>query len=198
MRGCVQRTVRESPGTPIDAISSTDPDFGSFHVLIESWFSSVEDFRREVLSVLDSLGAVSARHISYLVTPRLQLDPRISESGPDGHRPAITVVCSIRWKDGIAPARASELWEHHAAIALRCQTAFTKYEQNVVDEVLSWAPGITPVDAYADFSFRTVEDCRVGLRATPEERQDTSGFVQAGRFAYFDDARQIERHVGDG
>jgi hypothetical protein len=198
MRGCVHRTVRESPGTPIDSISSTDPDFGSFDVVIESWFSSVEDFRREVLPVLDSLGAASARHISYLVTPRLQLDPRISESGPDGCRPAITVVCSIRWKDTVTPAQASALWNRHAAIALRCQTAITKYEQNIVDEVLCWSPGIKPVDAYADFSFRTVEDCRVGLRATPEERQDTSGFVQAGRFTYLDDAHPIERRATDG
>jgi hypothetical protein len=197
IRGCVQRTVRESPGTPFDALPSTDPDFGSFDVLVESWFSSVEDFRREVIPVLEPLEATSARHISYLVTPRLQLDPRISESGPDGRRPEITAVCSIRWKDGVAPARASALYDRHATIALRCQPAITKYEQNIVEEVLCWSPGITPVDAYADFSFRTVEDCRLGFRATREERQDTSGFVRTGRFAYLDDARPIERRSTD-
>jgi hypothetical protein len=191
MRRCVYRRVRDSPGTPIDEISRVEPDFGSFDILMESWFSSTGDFRREILPMQHSLGRMSARHISYRVTPRLQMDPRTSESGPTGRRPEITVICSIRWADTVTPAEASALWNRHAGIALRCQTAITKYEQNIVDEVMCWTPGVKPVDAFADFSFRTVVECQSGLRATTEERQDTSGFVQAGRFTYLDDARPV-------
>lgn len=189
MRGCVYRRVRESPGTPIDEISHTAPDFGSFDVLMESWFSSPEDFRREILPTLHTLGDISARNISYRVTPRLQMDPRTSESGPTGRRPEITVVCSMKWADAVTQTEASAAWGRHAGIALRCQTAISKYEQNIVDEVMCWTPGVRPIDAYADFSFSTIAECQKGFRATPEERQDTSGFVQAGRFSYLDDAR---------
>jgi hypothetical protein len=189
MRGCVYRQVRDSPGTPVDKISRVDSEFGSFDILMESWFSSAEDFRRDAIPILYSLKDISARHISYRVTSRLQMDPRVSEAGSSGRRPAITVICSMQWADTVTPAEAAALWDRHAGIALRCQTSITKYEQNIVDEVMCWTPGIKPVDAFADFSFRAVTDCQQGFRSTPEERQDVSGFVQAGRFSYLDDAR---------
>jgi hypothetical protein len=193
MRGCVYRNVRDSPGTEIDKISTVDPNFGNFHVLLETWFSSAEDFRRESLPAQRSLDSMSARHISYLVTPRLQKDPRISESGADGRRPEITVVCSLKWKEGVTSAEASTLWSRHAGIALRCHSVITKYEQNIVEEVMSWTDGVEPVDAFGDFSFRTVADCQAHFRATPEERQDASGFSGGGRFTYLEDARPALR-----
>jgi hypothetical protein len=133
------------------------------------------------------------RYASYHVTPRLQLDPRIAEAGPAGVRPGITTVCAIRWKRDMTAAQASALWARHAGIALRAQTAITKYEQNVVEEVISWSNGVVPIDALADFSHPSVEACRDGLFATREEMQDTSGFVEAGRFSYLGDALPAPR-----
>lgn len=190
IRGGVFRDVIDSPGTPMDRISAIpDPDFGDYDILLETWFSSTEDFRREILPLLKDL---STRHISCLVTPRPQLDPRITESGAAGKRPEITVVCVIKWRDDRSPRQASQAWLRHAAIALRAQRAITKYEQNVVDEVISWGSGAEAIDALADFSFATVADCQAGFVATPEERQDTAGFVRAGRFLYLGDARPIK------
>lgn len=189
MRGCVYRLCQESPGTPFDLFAEKlDPNFGKFQVLIESWFSSAEDFRREVLPLETQLHDRNLRYASYLVRPRLQLDPRIAEAGPAGRRPGLTSVCAIQWKSGMAPEKAAALWERHAAIALRQQKAITKYEQNVVEEVISWSRGIIPIDAFADFSHPTIQACKDGLVATREEMLDTSGFVGAGRFAYLGDA----------
>lgn len=190
LRGCVYRFGQPSPGTPFDAFAEhLDPDFGKLDVLIESWFSSAEDFRREIIPLEARLNDRSLRYASYHVTPRLQLDPRIAEAGPEGRRPGMTTVCAIRWKDGMPAQKASAYWARHAGIALREQKAITKYEQNVVEEVISWSNGVVPMDAFADFSHPTVEACRDGLVATREEMQDTSGFVGAGRFSYLGDAQ---------
>lgn len=191
LRGCVYRFAQPSPGTPFDAFAEhLDPNFGKLDVLIESWFSTAEDFRREILPLQNHFTDRGLRHASYHVTPRLQLDPRIAEAGPGGKRPGITTVCAIRWKSGLSAEKASALWARHAGIALRAQTAITKYEQNVVEEVISWSNGVVPLDAFADFSHPSVEACRDGLVATREEMQDTSGFVEAGRFSYLGDAQR--------
>ena len=194
LRGCVYRLARPSPGTPFDAaVAALDPNFGKLDALIESWFSSAEDFRREMLPLERHLAQRNLRYASYHVTPRLQLDPRIAEAGPNGVRPGITTVCAIRWKPSLTPEKASAYWARHAGIALRAQTAITKYEQNVVEEVISWSKGVIPIDAFADFSHPSVEACRDGLVATREEMQDTSGFVEAGRFSYLGDAQPAPR-----
>jgi hypothetical protein len=190
IRGMVWRDACDSPGTAFDAMNAlADPQFSPCEILLETWFSSTEDFRRELLPLHGLVEARGGRAASYHVTPRIQLDGRIAEAGPQGSRPAITAVCAIRWKDGLGRAEASLRYNAHAAIALRCQKTMTRYEQNIVEEVIGWSGGIVPIDAYADFSFRTVDDCRTGLVATHEEMQDTSGYIGAGRFFYLGDAR---------
>jgi len=197
LRGCVYRIGRPSPGTFFDAhAAALDPNFGKLDVLVECWFSSTEDFRREALPLRQLLDEHKLRHASYLVTPRLQLDPRIAEAGPLGVRPGITTVCAIRWKQGIPADKAAQFYARHAAIALRAQTAITKYEQNIVEEAICWTDGVIPIDAYADFSHPTVDACRTGLLATREEMQDTSGFIAAGRFSYLGDAQPAPRPGG--
>lgn len=186
LRGHVYRLACDSPGTAFDTPETTGSSICD--VLLESWFSSAEDFRREALPLHALAERHGARCISYHVTPRLQLDGRIAEAGPEGRRPEITAVCAIGWKKGIGRAEASARYDRHAALALRCQKTMTRYEQNIVEEVLGWTAGVEPVDAFADFSFRTVEDCRKGLFATSEEMQDTSGYIGAGRFFYLGDA----------
>lgn len=192
LRGCVYRLCRPSPGTYFDAFDAMiDPNFGRFDALIESWFSATEDFRREMRPLEQQLQQQGMRYASYHVVPRLQLDPRIAESGPDGARPEITSLCAIQWKQGLSREEASDRYDRHAAIALRAQDAISKYEQNIVQEIISWSEGVVPMDAYADFSHPTVEACRIGLLASREERQDTSGYVSAGRFSYLGDARPL-------
>lgn len=189
LRGAVYRLSRPSPGTFFDQFDDNlDANFGRFDVLIESWFSSTEDFRREVLPLETQLAREGLRYASYHVVPRLMLDPRIAEAGPSGARPEITSVCAIRWNPAISKSEVSRLYERHAAIALRAQNAVTKYEQNMVEEVMSWSDGVVWMDAYADFSHATVEACRTGLLASREEQQDTSKYVAAGRFSYLGDA----------
>lgn len=191
LRGCVYRLCQESPGTFFDTLPMMKTDFGKFDVLIESWFSSAEDFRREMLPLQKPFEPRNLRYANYHVIPRLQLDPRIAEAGPNGVRPGMTTICAIGWKAGVPRDEASVRYDRHAAIALRAQSAITKYEQNIVEEVISWSDGIVPMDAYADFSHPSVETCRAGLLATPEERQDTSGYVGAGRFSYLGDAQPV-------
>ena len=189
IRGLVWRVTRESPGTAFDAMNAAaDPEFSPCEILLETWFSSTEDFRRELLPLHDRVEAMSGRCASYHVTPRIQLDGRIAEAGPHASRPEITAVCAIRWKAGLGRAEASARYNAHAAIAMRCQKTMTRYEQNIVEEVIGWSDGIVPIDAFADFSFRTVDDCRHGLVATREKMQDTSGYIGAGRFFYLGDA----------
>jgi hypothetical protein len=185
--GHVHRLAVDSPGTFFDAPEHAGTSICD--VLLETWFSSAEDFRREVLPLHALAEAAGGRCISYHVTPRIQLDGRVAEAGPQGQPPEITAICAIGWKKGIGKAEASERYNRHAAIALRCQKTMTRYEQNIVEEVLGWSQGMEPVDALADFSFRTVEDCRTGLFAMPEELQDTSGYIGAGRFFYMGDAQ---------
>lgn len=187
LRGHVYRLAVDSPGTFFDAPEHEGNSICD--VLLETWFSSAEDFRREVLPLHALAEAAGGRCISYHVTPRIQLDARVAEAGPGGARPEITAICAIGWKKGMGRAEAGERYNRHAAIALRCQQTMTRYEQNIVEEVLGWTPGMEPVDAFADFSFRTVEDCRKGLFAMPEELQDTSGYIGAGRFFYMGDAQ---------
>lgn len=196
LRGAVYRLSRPSPGTLFDQFDdSIDANFGCFDVLIESWFSSAEDFRREVLPLERQLAHKGLRYASYHVVPRLMLDPRIAEAGPNGARPEITSVCAIRWNPAIPKKDVSRRYERHAAIALRAQTAVTKYEQNIVEEVMSWSEGVVPMDAYADFSHATVDACRTGLRASREEQQDTSKYVNVGRFSYCGDALPLSGNV---
>ncbi len=187
LRGHVYRLAVDSPGTFFDAPEHKGTSICD--VLLETWFSSAEDFRREVLPLHAIVEAAGGRCISYHVTPRIQLDGRVAEAGPRGARPQITAICAIGWKKGIGRAEASERYNRHAAIALRCQQTMTRYEQNIVEEVLGWSEGMEPVDALADFSFCTAEDCRSGLFAMPEELQDTSGYIGAGRFFYMGDAQ---------
>jgi len=192
LRGSVYREVRDSPGTFFDSRNATrEPNFGQCDILLETWFSAAEDFRRELLPLHAKFAEKSAHYASYHVTPRLQLDPRIAEAGVQGGRPEITAVCSIQWKRGMSREEASARYNRHAAIALRWQAAITKYEQDIVEEVIAWSGDIVPIDAFADFSFRTVSDCQMGLKASREEMQDTGGYVRAGHFIYLGDAQPI-------
>ena len=194
LRGCVYRIGRPSPGTFFDTrVADLDPNFGKLDVLIESWFSSAEDFRREMLPLEAQFAQRKYRFASYQVIPRLYLDPRIAEAGSSGVRPEITTVCPSIWKQGVTTEQAWARYDRHAAIALRCQKAITKYEQNLVQEVISWSMDVVPMDAYADFSHATVSACRDGLIATREEMLDTSGYIGAGRFSYLGDAQSVPR-----
>lgn len=191
LRGCVSRDVRDVLGTPIDAITSPHDMFGTFDVLIESWFSSVEDFRREILPAEERLRSIGAGVASYHVNPRLELDPRISEAGSTGRRPEVTMICALSWNSGMDGARAAELWARHAGVALRAQPAVTKYEQNVVIEAISWTDGFELFDAFADFSAARIAHCRRALALSLEEAQDSQRFAAKGCFSYLDDAEPV-------
>ena len=118
LRGHVWRDACDSPGTAFDAMNDlADPAFSPCELLLETWFSSTEDFRRELLPLHALVEGQSGRAASYHVTPRIQLDGRVAEAGPGGQRPEITAVCAIRWKDGLGRAEASERYNRHAAIA---------------------------------------------------------------------------------
>ena len=192
LRGCVYRLCRPSPDTYFDAFADrVNPAFGRFDVLLETWFSSAEDFRREMIPLESQLTEHGMTYDSYHVVPRLILDPRITEAGAGGVRPEITSICTNRWKRDVPKEEASRRYLGHAAFALRNQKAITKYEQNIVEERISWSEGVLPMDAYADFSHPTVETCRTGLAASLEETQDSIGYTHTGRFSYLGDAQPL-------
>jgi hypothetical protein len=125
------------------------------------------------------------------VLPRLQKDPRIAEAGPSGKRPEITFIIGMKWRSDVTAAYGQSEWHEHTAIALRAQPALTKYEQNVVTEVISWTPGTPVMDAFGDFSFRTVSDLVNKFIVTEEEVTDMTTCAGGFHTAYLGDAEPI-------
>jgi len=192
LRGGVTRRRIEPPAhiqLPMSPV--TRDEIMPCDILMELWFSSCEDFRREIIPIERRLRAERASFISYRVTPRLQKDPRIVEAGATGSRPEITFIGSLKWLPGISPAFAADEWDEHTAIALRVQPTMTKYEQNLVREVISRSPGMPPIDAYADFSFNKVADFVSSFAYTEEEAQDVSTFRHRTLVTFFEDAEPM-------
>ena len=185
--------VRRKMDPPHAVVNSPPPfkqtsDITSYDIVLEVWLPSSEDFRREILPSHNKLREVGSRYISYAVSPRLQKDPRAAESGKLGRRPEMTYLISIKWLSTVTAEQAGREWAEHAAIALRAQPILTKYEQNIVTEVISWTSGTSPIDAFADFSFGTVSDFVTGFHVTREELQDMSNLVGASNATFLDDA----------
>jgi hypothetical protein len=193
IRGCLVRDTQKLPGEAGDLEDTKGnhvPD--GYDVVLETWFSSSEDFRREARPRERLLQEMSAEYISYRVTPRLQKDPRIAEAGPGGSRPELTAIFTFCWKPGLDAEKGAEYWKEHTAIALRVQPVMTKYEQNLVDEVMSWTSGERPADAYGDFSFRTVQDMLQKFSVMEEEIQDSTRWIGTYQPMYLSDARSFE------
>lgn len=155
----------------------------AYDVVMETWFSSQEDFRREVLQSEAKLRDAAARYISYRVTPRLHKDPRSAEAGTKGARPKRTAIFSFKWLSEVSRAEAERHWNEHAAVVLRQQSRVTKYEQNVIDEIISWSADVIAIDSYADFTLSAPEV----LTATEEEKQDVAKFIGQRHAAYLGD-----------
>jgi hypothetical protein len=174
------KELNPPPGEPTKEIAPSD-------IMMEVWLPSTEDFRREVMQTEKRLRAVKARYISYAVSPRLVKDGRITEAGPSGRRPEITYVCSMKWAPHISADYGWQEYEAHAPIAIRTQPAISRYEQNLVQDVISWTPDTPPIDVYADFSFRALADVAKSFHITEEEWQDVSRFMGAATTACFSD-----------
>jgi hypothetical protein len=190
-RGGVAR--RKTPPPPMpkaeggEAPFDVDPGL-SYDMLLELWLPSSEDFRREVLPCEQPLRERGCRFASYAILPRLQKDPRVAEAGAAGRRPELTYVLAMRWLPNVTREFASQEWADHSAIALRCQPRMSRYEQNLVIETISWTRDVSLIDAYADFSFPTVDDFVSGFVVTEEELQDMSGLVGSFDAAFLSDA----------
>jgi len=192
IRGCLVRETHGSPD-PADEAEAERPvnNFEPYDIVMETWFSSTEDFRREARPLEVRLREKSCRYISYRVTPRLQKDPRIAEAGSRGARPEVTVIFSFTWASGLSAEQGARYWDEHTAIALRAQPAMTKYEQNLVEEVISWTAGTRAIDAYGDFSFRTMHDLMTKFIAADEEIQDAVRWNGKYQVAFLGDARSF-------
>ena len=94
-----------------------------------------------------------------------------------------------------ALARYRRHWDEHVSTALRVHVGLTKYERNWVDEVMSWSVGAQPVDAYADFSFRTARDFLDNFFPGEGDRlevtQDIVNFVASGSGLFLNDPQPI-------
>lgn len=192
LRGALLRFAKDFGSMPLDSAAKPgDSEFLAVGAILETWFSSDEDFRREALTIERHFDVAECRYFSCAVTPRLQKDARISEAGSEGRRPEVTAIVSLLWKDAIAAGTASEHYDRHAAIALRAQKGWTKYEQNLVHDVISCSRGVHPVDAYADLSFPDAETVRQTFVVTQEEVHDTSAFIKRARCSYFPDAQPV-------
>ena len=190
--GVVRRVIDTPRGAhALDAAGEAACGIAPYDVALELWLSSTEDFRREVLKQEDVLREMDASYATYLVTPKLHKDPRAAEAGPAGRRPEITFIIPIRWKPSVDPAFAEEDWDQHAAIGLRTQRLFTKYEQNIVRDVISWSGQAPAIDAYGDISMRTIEDLVNGYSFSLEEAQDLDRILGGFRIDYLGDARPL-------
>jgi hypothetical protein len=187
--GVVRRKIASPYPTPPTGAAPYDDDRSmAYDVMLEMWLPCSEDFRREVLPAQARLREIGCEYASCAVLPRLQKDPRAAEAGASGRRPELTYVLSIRWQPTVTAEFASQDWDQHSAIALRAQKSMSKYEQNVVIEKISWTPGATVADAFADFSFPTRDDFLTGFVVTEEELQDMNGLVGAFTATFLSDA----------
>jgi len=175
--GVIRRAVHMPAGMDDAWRMEPGADFLDFDLVMETWFPSEEDFRREVLPLEDELRTRSGRYASYEIRPRLQKDPRICEAGQTGIRPEITLVLLATWASGVSAEDADRKWERHSPIALRQHPVLTKYEQNLVTRVISRSSDTPAIDAYADFSFQTIADIENGMKPSAEEFEDMSRFV---------------------
>lgn len=194
LRGGVWRRRVDAPkgAFSLDAAAEATCGIAPYDVVMELWFSSLEDYRREVRPVEQRLHDIKSTFSSYSVLPRIQKDPRIAEAGSKGKRPEITFIMGMGWKPNVMAAYGQSEWHEHTAIALRAQPALTKYEQNVVTEVISWTPGTPTMEAFGDFSIRTVSDLVNKFIVTEEEVTDMSTCAGAFHVAYLGDAEPIE------
>lgn len=192
-QGCLVRTcIDPLQGQGLAGVGWTGPtpspsEIAPCDILMEIWLPSGEDFRREILPSEERLEGIGATFSSYAVTPRLEKDPRVSEAGPSGKRPELTFISTVKWSPSMPPEIAAKNWAEHAAIALRRQTILTKYEQNIVSEVISWSDGSPTLDAYGDFSFATIDDLLNKFRVSNEEIQDAGQFVHLSGVTFFGD-----------
>lgn len=191
LASAVVRLSQPAPGQPPERRGDpSDPAQVAYHVMLESWFVTTEDFRRTIRMAEPLLRKQGATFVSYRVTPMLEKDPRFAEAGSGGTRPALTYVTPVTWRAGLPGAEAHRHWDEHVSTALRVHASLTKYERNWVDEVVSWSEGAFPVDGYADFSFRTTEDWD---RFFPDEAarleiaQDIANFIQSGSGIFLGD-----------
>lgn len=188
----VLRVSRPAPaGARTRRGNADDPAHRSWHAVHESWFPTSEDFRRTARVLEAELHGRRAHWVSYRVTPLLEKDPRFAEAGAQGRRPALTYVTPVSWLPGLPATEARRHWDEHVPIALRVHASLTKYERNWVDEVVSWSSGVVPVDAYADFSFNSLEDWE---RFFPDEAasleitRDIANFIGSGSGIFLSDA----------
>jgi hypothetical protein len=197
--GAVMRLSQPAPaggGTLHDpAEPAMDAAHLPFHALLESWFVTAEDFRAAARIAEPTLRARGTRFVSYRVTPHLEKDPRIAEAGAGGTRPGMTFITPVTWLAGLSRTEARRHWDEHVSSALRIHGGLTKYERNWVDEVVSWSADAKPVDAYADFSFRTrqdfVEKFFAGEADLLEVTQDIANFIGTASTLFLDDAHGI-------
>lgn len=191
--GLVRTRVDPLHGQGLSGMGWTGPipdasEIPSCDVLMEFWLPSGEDFRREILPGETRLRDIGATFSSYAVAPHLRKDPRITEAGPNGKRPELTFISTVKWLPAITRDVAQREWEDHTAIALRSQPALTKYEQNFVTETISWSEGSPTIDAFGDFAFATTEDLLQRFRVSIEEIQDACQFVGLSDVSFFGDA----------
>jgi hypothetical protein len=186
--GVFRRRIDAPPAFNFDAHIT---EIAQCDVLLELWFPSTEDFRREVLPIEQQLKKAGCKVISYAIYPRLVKDARATEAGPNGRRPKVTLVGSIKWLAGVPTQVARDHYEVHASIALRTQPVLTKYEQNIVMEVVSKSPGTSAIDAYSDFSFASIEDMTKRFVTTEEELTDIADFLGSALVTFFGDAEPV-------
>ncbi|MGE0774387.1 MAG: hypothetical protein AB7G25_14435 [Sphingomonadaceae bacterium] len=199
--GLISAVIRLSVETPTvvrtSGATAKEPEAAHlpYHALLESWFATTEDFRKTARKVEPMLRQRGARFVSYRVTPWLEKDPRQAEAGPDGTRPALTLITPVKWLPGLAKSEARRHWDEHVGTALRVHVGLSKYERNWAEEIMSWSDGAEPVDAYADFSFRTIEDYTDRFFPDDGDRleisQDIANFIASGSVLLLGDARPI-------
>jgi hypothetical protein len=188
--GGLVRRVIEPPDPSILAAPAPDPrtEMAPYDLVMELWLPTAEDFRREVRPLEQRLRAAGSRYISYAIEPRLQKDPRIFEAGRMGRRPEVTCIAAVKWLAGVSAEVAERHYREHLPVALRTQPVLTKYEQNLVREVISWTPGTPSIDAYSDFSFNSIREMTSRFLVTEEEMQDAASFVGVFQAAFLGDA----------
>lgn len=192
--GCLVRTsIDPLEGKGLSGVGWTGPtpdpsEIAPCDVLMEIWLPSSEDFRREILPSEDRLREIGATFSSYAVKPFLEKDPRLAEAGRTGTRPELTFISTVKWQPQLTADYAAGQWAEHAAIALRRQKILTKYEQNIVREVISWSDNSPTIDAYGDFSFDRIDDLLQKFRVSIEEIQDAGQFVYLSGVSFFGDA----------
>ena len=169
------------------------PATNGISVVVELWLPTADHFADVMSSSLGPLSELGGEYASYHVRPRLQADPRVAEAGANGSRPEVTMIACVQWRRDISADQASAIWDDHASIALSKQPALTKYEQNIVERVMGTNSLLPPIDAYGDFSLRTISDAVSRFIPTPEERQDGARFIETATFSYFGDAEPVQQ-----